>query len=204
MTNHAEVSGAEVAQNSALSADAQASEQSDAQASVQSNALTDVQSGVQSTTQADGQTGVQLDTLSATGLASDMKASEMKAVSSHMVTEQASTMTPGTFSWEGYFTAIGSLLILLALLWALVWVLRKSGKFNFIPRPGAFPRDGLRIESQLPLGPRKGLVVVRYLDKRLLLGVTEQQITLLQEVEENNDSTDFQSLLEHEQNKNAH
>lgn len=41
-----------------------------------------------------------------------------------------------------------------------------------------FPRD-LRLEAQLPLGRNQSLQVVRYLDKRLLLGVTEQQITLL-------------------------
>ncbi len=113
--------------------------------------------------------------------------------------QQVAPLAHDGFSWAGYFTAIGSLCILLALLWALVWALRKSKRFNFIPRPGAFPRDGLRIESQLPLGPRKGLVVVRFLEKRLLLGVTEHNITLLQEVEDSNDSTDFQSLLEHEQ-----
>ncbi len=115
--------------------------------------------------------------------------------------DATSHMAATTFSWSGYFTAIGTLLILLALLWGLVWALRKSGRFNFIPRPGMFPRDGLRIEAQLPLGPRKGLTVVRFLNKRLLLGVTEQNITLLQEIEDKDDSTDFQSLLETEHQK---
>ncbi len=103
-----------------------------------------------------------------------------------------------TFSWSGYFTAIGTLFVLLALLWGLVWLLRRSGRFNFIPRPNGFPRDGLRIEAQLPLGPKKGLTVVRFLDKRLLLGITEQQITLLQEIEDTDDTstTDFYSLME--------
>ncbi len=112
----------------------------------------------------------------------------------------------GVFSWSSYFTAIGTLCILLALLWGLVWVLRKSGKFNFIPRPGGFPRDGLRIEAQLPLGPRKGLTVVRFLDKRLLLGITDHQITLLQEVGDNHDKStlDFQTIMEKEQQKGNH
>ncbi len=138
----------------------------------------------------------------AAGQMSEM-AGHMSGQAPEQAAEQAAALAQSTFSWAGYFTAIGSLLILLALLWGLVWALRKYGKFNFIPRPGTFPRDGLRIESQLPLGPRKGLVVVRFLDKRLLLGVTENNITLLQEVEDDNDSMDFQSLLEHEEHKNA-
>ncbi len=117
--------------------------------------------------------------------------------------QQATPPLPAesAFSWGGYFTAIGTLFILLAVLWALVWALRKYGKFNFIPRPGSFPRDGLRLEAQLPMGPRKGLAVVRFLDKRLLLGVTDNQISLLQEIEVKDDtgSTDFQSLLENEE-----
>ncbi len=103
------------------------------------------------------------------------------------------------FTWGSYFQSLGILFLLLAALWCVVWLLRKYGRFNFIPRPGAFPHDGLRLEAQLPLGPRKGLSVVRFLDKRLLLGVTEHQITLLQTIEDNNekDSMDFHTHLEH-------
>lgn len=103
-----------------------------------------------------------------------------------------------TFSWGGYFQAIAVLLLLLALLWGLVWAMRKYGKFNFMPRPGDFPRDELRVEAQVPLGPRKGLVVVRFLNRRLLLGVTDQHITFLTEAGHSNetDSVDFQGIME--------
>lgn len=97
-------------------------------------------------------------------------------------TAGASTVLPPSveFSWSGYFEAIGIMLLLLAALWGVLWLIRKYAKFRFIPAPGSFPRNGLRIESQLPLGPRKGLFVVRFLNERLLLGVTDQSITLLQ------------------------
>jgi Flagellar biogenesis protein len=51
--------------------------------------------------------------------------------------------------------------------------------------------------AQLPLGPRKGLMVVRFLNKRLLLGVTEQQISLLTEEEASDGSQDskFQDIM---------
>lgn len=85
------------------------------------------------------------------------------------------------FSWSGYIQALGVMCLLLALLWFLVWALRRYGKFNFLPRPGALPRDSLMMEAQMPLGPRKGLMVVRFMDRRLLLGVTDHRISLLAE-----------------------
>ena len=50
----------------------------------------------------------------------------------------------------------------------------------------------------MPLGPRKGLMVVRFLKNRFLLGVTDQQITVLSKepVEES-----FEELLEEHEKK---
>lgn len=111
----------------------------------------------------------------------------------------AASLAGTSFSWGGYFQAIGTLFLLLALLWGAVWAVRKYGKFNFIPKPGAFPREALRLEAQLPLGPRKGLMVVRFLNKRLLLGVTDHQITLLTESAEHHDNSndaEFKDIFE--------
>ncbi len=126
------------------------------------------------------------------------------------VAQNTASTTPAmpmesVFDWSNYFSAIGTLAILLAFLWAVVWFMRKYGRFNFMPKPGSFPRDGLRLETQLPLGPRKGLMVVRFLDKRLLLGVTDHQITLLKEVAEDDadESTDFKELLEDAKRQNS-
>ncbi len=87
------------------------------------------------------------------------------------------------FSWSGYFEAVGILFLLLGLLWGAAWFIRRSGRWNFIPRPGTLPRDALFLETQLPLGAKKGLAVVRFLNSRLLLGITEQQITVLKETD---------------------
>lgn len=97
------------------------------------------------------------------------------------------------FSWGGYFQAVGFMCLLLALLWLAVWTVRRSGKFRFLPMPGALPRDALRMEAQLPLGAKKNLVVVRFLNRRLLLGVTDQRITLLKETELHDDFADTDS-----------
>lgn len=87
------------------------------------------------------------------------------------------------FSWGGYFQAIALMCLLLGLLWLGLWALRRFGKLRMLPNSSALPKNALLMEMQLPLGPRKGLVVVQFLHKRLLLGVTEQQITLLQELD---------------------
>jgi flagellar protein FliO/FliZ len=95
--------------------------------------------------------------------------------------EEGAKLGQTAFSMAGYIQAIGILFLILALLWGVVWLMRRYGRFNFLPRPGALPRDALVMEAQMPLGPRKGLMVVRFLNKRLLLGVTDRQITLLTE-----------------------
>jgi flagellar protein FliO/FliZ len=78
---------------------------------------------------------------------------------------------------------LGALFLVLGILWAALWLLRRSGRFAGMPRVGSLPRDGLYLEGHLSLGPRKGLTVVRFLNKRLLLGITEHQITLLTETD---------------------
>lgn len=102
-----------------------------------------------------------------------------------------------SFSWGGYFQALGFLCLLLGLLWFAVWLIRKYGRFNFLPKPGSLPRNSLVMEAQMPLGPKKGLMVVRFLNRRLLLGVTEHQISLLTEDAAVNEeqSKDFRNYL---------
>jgi flagellar protein FliO/FliZ len=95
--------------------------------------------------------------------------------------EEGAKLGQAAFSLTGYLQAIGVLFLILALLWGAVWLVRRYARFNFLPRPGALPRDALVMEAQMPLGPRKGLMVVRFLNRRLLLGVTDRQITLLTE-----------------------
>jgi flagellar protein FliO/FliZ len=103
----------------------------------------------------------------------------------------------GVFSWSGYFYAIGALCLILGALWGVLWLMRRSGKFRFMPSHNTFPREALRIEAQIPLGPRRGLMVVRFLNKRLLLGLSDQQINLLSEAEYDGQATaDFSKVLE--------
>ncbi len=111
---------------------------------------------------------------------------------------QAAAVAPPVFTWGGYIQAVGVLFVLVALFCLALWLARRFGRFRFLPRPGSLPRDALVMEAQLPLGPRKGLMVVRFLNKRLLLGITDQRITLLSEEQAQHepDSADFQEIME--------
>ena len=54
------------------------------------------------------------------------------------------------------------------------------------------------MEAQMPLGPKKGLMVVRFLNKRLLLGVTEHQISLITEesAQDERPARSFQGIMD--------
>ena len=94
-------------------------------------------------------------------------------------------LPPGerAFSWGGYFEAVGILLLLLGALWLVVWYLKRKGALPGLSQ-GNLPRGALRVEGALAVGPRKGLLVVRFFDRLLLLGMTDHQITLLTEMDD--------------------
>jgi len=83
------------------------------------------------------------------------------------------------FSFKRYFTALAILCFLLCAFFAALWMIRRVSR-------GGMPFMGggleMRVESRLALGPKKWVMAVRYMDKRLLLGVTDTNITLLAEM----------------------
>lgn len=112
------------------------------------------------------------------------------------------------FSWGGYFQALAFLFFIVAALFAALWYLKQKGGLGLLTRHG-----DLVIESRLPMGPKKFLVVVRFLNKKLLLGVTDQRITMLMELPTDEDdpplnsqrkgtSSDFKDLLTRKVAKN--
>lgn len=137
----------------------------------------------------------------AVDVVSDKAFQDAAAVGTNIATPANQQLAQATFSWTGYLQAIGIMCVLLAGLWFAVWAIRKYGRFNFLPRPGSLPRDSLVMEAQMPLGPRKGLMVVRFMNRRLLLGVTEHQITLL--TEEKREAPGFENLLQNAANTDS-
>ena len=83
-----------------------------------------------------------------------------------------------SLSWSGYFEALAIVCFALALLWALLWLVKRYGRGSgFLGGATA-----MRVESRLALGPKKWIIVVRYLDRRLVLGLTDANISLLTEL----------------------
>lgn len=156
--------------------------------------------GLESAGQAAGQAAIMAvgTAVESTGKAAEAAGTAIGKAAEMTGPETASSLGQPAFTWSGYIQAIGILFLLLAGLWLGVWLIRRYGKFNFLPRPGALPRDALVMEAQMPLGPRKGLMVVRFLNRRLLLGVTDQHITLLTEESAHHEPSkeDFQDIME--------
>ena len=82
------------------------------------------------------------------------------------------------YSFGSYIKALGILCLAVVGLWFALWLLRRYNR-SFRPMLAGLDRNALRVEAQLPFGPRRGLMVVRFEDERLLLGITEQHISPL-------------------------
>lgn len=78
------------------------------------------------------------------------------------------------FSWSGYLEMIGMLFLLLAVLWFALWLIKRRA---YKTAGGAVP--AMYIESRLPLAPKKWVVITRFMNTRLVLGLTDSHITLL-------------------------
>lgn len=99
------------------------------------------------------------------------------------------------FSWGSYFKAIGVMLFLLLIFWYVLKIVRKVGNGRFLPSQKLLPRDSMYLEGQLPLGQGKSIVIVRVLNERLVLGVTEKNINLLTKTGINHAET-FEELMQ--------
>lgn len=82
----------------------------------------------------------------------------------------------GTGGWLQGWLAV---LVVLALVGTLAWLL-KRGAFG---RFGRGQNRALAIEASVPLGDRRSLVIVTVEGRRLLLGLTSAQVSLVAELE---------------------
>lgn len=139
----------------------------------------------QTAPEAAGQTGGQIASQIA-GQAGDQAASVIPPASGDVLAGTVSTLgqADSLFSWGGYFQALGLLFLIVAGMFLVLWFLKRKGGLGVLTRQG-----DLVFESKMALGPKKSLVVVRFLNKRVLLGVTDHQITMLTELPTDEDDT---------------
>lgn len=107
-----------------------------------------------------------------------------------------------SFGWGNYFQGLGIMLLLLFVFWYILKLMRKYGNGRFLPNQKLLPRDSMYLEGQLPLGQGKSILIVRVLDERLVLGVTEKNINLLSKTGTNHAET-FEELMQQVPFKNT-
>lgn len=105
---------------------------------------------------------------------------------------------PGSVAptWDFGYAALkmfGGLFLVLGLLFVLLYLLKRYGHKAGLTRQLS---SDLKLVAQMALGPRRSVVVVRYLNKDMVLGVTDSSITLLTETHHDHDQTDFSTRLE--------
>ncbi len=89
-----------------------------------------------------------------------------------------------SFAWSSYFEALTVLFAVLALLWLGLWLLKRRS-----PSFGKRNALGMYIENRLAISSKQWLVVVRIDKRRLLIGVTDNNINLLANLEVEEDSS---------------
>lgn len=81
-------------------------------------------------------------------------------------------------------TTLGYLCLLLGVMFLAYYLLKRLGIQGWGAHGG---KDGPRLMSRLALGARQSVTVVRFRDRDLLLGVTEDRVSLLADVEAGED-----------------
>ena len=94
-----------------------------------------------------------------------------------------------------------ALLLILALIFLAMALLKRYGVAARLQGRGS---GSLKVEERVALGPRKQLVVVRFLNRLLVLGVTDAGINLIAEHKADHDPTpDFQTALDRESGEDS-
>lgn len=95
------------------------------------------------------------------------------AVSSAALKEPAAQPTVRVNGLASLVSVFGGLLFILAIIFALAWLVKRVGQGNMLAG------NHLRIVASLPLGTRERLALVEVGGKQILLGMTQQSINTL-------------------------
>lgn len=85
--------------------------------------------------------------------------------------------------------SLGAVFVVLALIALCAWLVRR-GAFGALGRRSP---SAVKVETAVPIGDRRSLMVVAVEGRRLLLGVTPQQVTFVTEL--NRDGAGFERSL---------
>lgn len=93
-----------------------------------------------------------------------------------VIAQADATGLPGPQLLPSMWQTTGALLVVLALLGAVVWLLRRGVMAH--RKSGA-----LAVETALPLGERRSLAIVTVEGRRLLIGLAPGQVSLVTELQ---------------------
>jgi flagellar protein FliO/FliZ len=82
------------------------------------------------------------------------------------------------FGAAGALQALAAVMLVLGLVAGLAWLVRRGT----LRLPGSARRQAMAIESATPLGERRSLLIVSVEGRRLLLGITPTQVSLVTEL----------------------
>lgn len=85
----------------------------------------------------------------------------------------------GLGAFDSGWRSLSALIIVFGLLGVLAWLARRGSL------PGGFvrrPATAMRVESALPLGDRRSLVVVQVEGRRLVIGMSPASVSLIAEL----------------------
>ena len=88
------------------------------------------------------------------------------------------------FSTENYLEIVLALALIIGLILVLAWALKR------LNLPMMASTEKMRIQGSLSLGQKEKLLIVKVENKRLLLGVTGSQISLIDRLSDTNDTSE--------------
>lgn len=103
----------------------------------------------------------------------------------------ATDAAPLIDSGASIFTTAAYLCLILGVIFLAYWALRRFGPYGATAGSGA---NNPKLLGRLFLGNRQSVAVVRYREKTMVLGVTEEQINLLTELDGENEDEEDDSM----------
>ncbi len=108
-----------------------------------------------------------------------LSAPETESSSSYLSGYESADPRPSAISWWSTFAYLLSLFAVFAFVAVMAYFVSKFLSNRFSETPAG---SGGKVLAQLPLGPNRSVCVVELADRVFMLGVTEQSITLLREI----------------------
>lgn len=101
-----------------------------------------------------------------------------------------------------FFQAFGSLLLVVILIFAVLYLLKKFVFKDYGFSAGKKNNVGFRIIGQIMLQPKKYIYIIKFYDRLLVIGLTDNNMNLLSEITDKDSLSIIESSFAPENNTN--